>query len=170
MAVNSDCELWPAMPPALQDIDRTLTQELNGLPILGPDALTPRETQIVENAFMGHDLQQTAQNLLVSRRTVENHRANIYRKAGLSSNHIAALANLVCHSGIIPYEEDPLLPVPRLSPGGALIIKCAALGFIGFDAAAKIGKTLPTVNTEGVKGAELPCAGQNVPRPFCGGR
>ena len=50
-----------------------------------PDELTPREAEVLGLLALGYTNPEIAERLVLSVRTVETHRANIQRKAGLSS-------------------------------------------------------------------------------------
>jgi two-component system response regulator NreC len=49
------------------------------------DALSPRETEILRLIALGHTSAEIGTQIHLSRRTVETHRARIYRKLGLST-------------------------------------------------------------------------------------
>ena len=49
------------------------------------DGLSLRETEILRLIALGHTSAEIAAKLHLSRRTVETHRANVYRKLGLST-------------------------------------------------------------------------------------
>jgi len=49
----------------------------------GPDPLSARETEVLRLIALGHTSAEIAQQLHVSRRTVDSHRASIHRKLGL---------------------------------------------------------------------------------------
>lgn len=51
----------------------------------GPDKLTPREKEIVKLTTQGFTARQIADELVLSRRTVETHLSNAYAKLGVSS-------------------------------------------------------------------------------------
>jgi two-component system, NarL family, response regulator NreC len=51
----------------------------------GEDALSQRETEILRLIALGHTSAEIAQQLSLSRRTVETHRAHIHRKLGLAT-------------------------------------------------------------------------------------
>jgi two-component system CheB/CheR fusion protein len=55
-------------------------------------SLTPRQREVMDRVLAGHPSKNIAQDLAISQRTVENHRASIMRKAGVSS--LPALARL----------------------------------------------------------------------------
>jgi two-component system response regulator NreC len=52
---------------------------------LDSDGLTPRETEVVRLIALGHTSVEIAAKLHLSRRTVETHRARIYRKLGVGT-------------------------------------------------------------------------------------
>ena len=49
------------------------------------DALSPREVEVLRLIALGHTSVEIARKLHLSPRTVETHRANIYRKLGLAT-------------------------------------------------------------------------------------
>jgi two-component system response regulator NreC len=49
------------------------------------DALTPREVEVLRLIALGHTSAEIADQLHLSRRTVETHRARIHRKLGLTA-------------------------------------------------------------------------------------
>jgi two-component system, NarL family, response regulator NreC len=51
----------------------------------GGNGLSPRETEILRLIALGHTSAEIAQQLTLSRRTVETHRARIHRKLGLDT-------------------------------------------------------------------------------------
>jgi DNA-binding NarL/FixJ family response regulator len=64
-------------------LQRTLTSEQRrGAPV---ELLTPRELDVLRLLARGHTNRQTAELLGLSVRTVENHRANLMGKLGISS-------------------------------------------------------------------------------------
>ncbi|RME65701.1 MAG: DNA-binding response regulator [Alphaproteobacteria bacterium] len=64
-----------------------------------PVPLTPREMQILSLLATGKSSGQIAQSINISRRTVENHRANIMRKVGVNS--IAGLMSYAVREGLL---------------------------------------------------------------------
>lgn len=62
-------------------------------------ALTPREMQILSQLASGKSSHQIADAINISRRTVENHRANIMRKVGVNS--IAGLMAYAVREGLL---------------------------------------------------------------------
>ena len=59
-----------------------------------PDDLTPRETEILELLALGHTNPEIAEQLVLSVRTVETHRANIQSKTGATTRaELVAYAN-----------------------------------------------------------------------------
>jgi two-component system NarL family response regulator len=49
-----------------------------------PDALTPREIEVVQQIALGIDNKQIAQKLFISERTVINHISHIFNKLSLT--------------------------------------------------------------------------------------
>ena len=57
-----------------------------GVANLSPDCrLTPREKQVLEHVLAGRSNKETAERLMISRRTVEHHRAAVMQKTGARS-------------------------------------------------------------------------------------
>jgi DNA-binding CsgD family transcriptional regulator len=65
--------------------------------------LTHREIEIVRYAAEGKTAGETASVLMLSRRTVQNHISNIYRKFGI--RNMAGGVKLAVTQGILPVEE-----------------------------------------------------------------
>ncbi len=79
--IRGDIYVHPAMTRALLHQPVT-TQHRRGLPAI---ALTPRELDVLRLLAKGNTNRQIAELLGLSVRTVENHRANLMGKLGLSS-------------------------------------------------------------------------------------
>lgn len=63
-------------------------------------ALTRREREVLHLVAEGHTNAEAARRLLISQRTVEQHRANMMRKLGLKSR--TDLIRYAMHQGILP--------------------------------------------------------------------
>jgi len=72
----------------------------------GPAGLTPRQTQIVHLVLAGHPSKNTAADLNISQRTVENHRAAIMRRTGATS--LPALARMAVGAAVSTDCRAPL--------------------------------------------------------------
>ncbi|GAB4147173.1 MAG: response regulator transcription factor [Sphingomonadales bacterium] len=70
----------------------------------GQARLTPREMQILSLLASGNSSSQIADSINISRRTVENHRANIMRKVGVNS--IAGLMAYAVREGLLEPERQ----------------------------------------------------------------
>ncbi len=70
----------------------------------GEARLTPREMQILSLLASGNSSSQIADAINISRRTVENHRANIMRKVGVNS--IAGLMAYAVREGLLEPERQ----------------------------------------------------------------
>jgi two-component system, NarL family, response regulator NreC len=70
-----------------------------------PDNLTEREVDVLRLVALGHTNAEISQRLYLSVRTIESHRANIQRKAGLGSR--AELVAYAREQGLL--EETPEL-------------------------------------------------------------
>ncbi len=71
------------------------------LDTLAPDCrLTPREKQVLEHVLAGHPNKATAEVLMISRRTVEHHRAAVMQKTGARS--VPELIRIVAGVGASP--------------------------------------------------------------------
>jgi len=72
----------------LLDIDDAVPTQANGI-----EKLTPREREVVVLIARGYTYRETAKDLGISVKTLENHMANIFRKLGVASRHeLSALA------------------------------------------------------------------------------
>jgi two-component system, NarL family, response regulator NreC len=87
----ADAELVAAVRAALRG-QRYLNPHLGGLiaaapetPVGPPDNLTEREVEVLKLVALGHTNAEISQQLYLSVRTVESHRAHIQRKAGRST-------------------------------------------------------------------------------------
>ncbi|MFZ1993885.1 MAG: response regulator transcription factor [Solirubrobacteraceae bacterium] len=87
----ADSELVTAVRAALEG-KRYLNPQLGGLiasapdtPHGPPDSLTEREVEVLKLVALGHTNAEIGQQLYLSVRTVESHRAHIQRKSGRSS-------------------------------------------------------------------------------------
>jgi DNA-binding NarL/FixJ family response regulator len=69
------------------------------------ELLTPRELEVFHLVVEGHTNAQIAAQLVISRRTVEVHRANIRRKLGLRTQ--ADLILYAIQQGLLPPEGKP---------------------------------------------------------------
>ena len=67
------------------------------------DALTTREREVLQLSAEGYNNSQIAARLFISRRTVETHRANVFRKLGLHTQ--TDLVRYALRRGIIRLEE-----------------------------------------------------------------
>ena len=63
------------------------------------DPLTPRELQVVKLIAEGHSSDQIAEQLVITRKTVDHHRANIFGKLGMRS--VAELTRYAIRRGLI---------------------------------------------------------------------
>jgi DNA-binding NarL/FixJ family response regulator len=64
--------------------------------LTGPDALTPREHRVATLAAAGHSNRDIAQELFVSRRTVETHLTHAFQKLDISNRE--QLATRLTHA------------------------------------------------------------------------
>lgn len=73
--------LYPAAVTALirDYLDRAATSELP----TPPDPLTPREQDVVKLTAEGHTSEEIAQILLIAKKTVDRHRADVLEKLGM---------------------------------------------------------------------------------------
>jgi DNA-binding NarL/FixJ family response regulator len=74
-AARGEEYISPRIAPGLDAIQRSLTQ----------DKLSAREVKIVRLTALGHTSAAVARKLRISPRTVENHRARILTKLGIST-------------------------------------------------------------------------------------
>ena len=68
------------------------------------DALTRREQQILRLLAEGRAVAAIAVELFISKKTVENHRANICGKLGLAN--LAELVRYAARMGIVDLDDD----------------------------------------------------------------
>jgi two-component system response regulator NreC len=94
---RADTELPAAVRNAAEGREYVSPRVASGLDALrravSGDGLSPRETEILRLIALGHTSTEIARKLQLSRRTVETHRANVYRKLGLATR-----AQLVQHA------------------------------------------------------------------------
>jgi DNA-binding CsgD family transcriptional regulator len=62
-------------------------------------ALSPREREIMRAIALGHSSKQIAADLIISRKTVESHRTNLFRKFGFRC--VADLVRYAIRIGLI---------------------------------------------------------------------
>ena len=79
-ALRGEPFLYPGAIKALIREHLERTREGGGAP---EDPLTPREGEIVKLVAEGHTTKEIAQELVISEKTVERHRANVLEKLGL---------------------------------------------------------------------------------------
>ena len=108
----ADAELVAAVHAALQG-QRYLNPQLGGLiasapesPPGPPDNLTEREVEVLKLVAMGYTNAEISQQLYLSVRTVESHRAHIQQKAGRSTR--AELVAYAREHGLLDTESDAL--------------------------------------------------------------
>jgi DNA-binding NarL/FixJ family response regulator len=88
-----------------QDIVETCRAALRGDPFVGPTleddraSLTPRELEVVRLIAQGRASKEIAQELVITLKTVETHRANILRKLGARDR--VALTKYAIRRGLI---------------------------------------------------------------------
>jgi two-component system response regulator NreC len=86
---RADTELPAAVRCAAEGSEYVSSHVAAGLDALrravSGDGLSPRETEILRLIALGHTSAEIAGKLHLSRRTVETHRAHIYRKLGLAT-------------------------------------------------------------------------------------
>lgn len=86
---QADVELVPAIRGAVRGESYVSPRVAAGLQAVrraaAGEGLSPRETEIVRLIALGHTSAEIATRLHLSRRTVETHRARIYRKLGVST-------------------------------------------------------------------------------------
>jgi DNA-binding NarL/FixJ family response regulator len=76
----------------------------------GPEALTPREQEVLRGIVLGHTNLQIAANLSLSVKTVEWHRANLMSKLGV--HNIADLVRYALQHGLVESNPQPPAPTP----------------------------------------------------------
>ena len=72
-------------------VSRQLIRRAVGQPHSSPELLTPREMEVLRLLAQGLDNTAIAQQLVITRRTVQNHVSSIYGKLGVESRIEAAL-------------------------------------------------------------------------------
>jgi pimeloyl-ACP methyl ester carboxylesterase/DNA-binding CsgD family transcriptional regulator len=82
---------WPWIGESdqlLDEVEVFLTGQVRKVgrrPVLGPEALSHREKQIIRLALEGYSAAEIGKELFISKRTVESHLANTYVKLGVES-------------------------------------------------------------------------------------
>jgi len=84
-------------------LDDFLARKVDALPSTPVDQLTPREHQVLQLITEGHTNISVAQNLKISVKTVEKHRANLIGKLGVQN--IAGLVRVAIKHGLIFLDE-----------------------------------------------------------------
>lgn len=86
---RADVELTQAVRRAARGEEYVSSRVAAGLEAMrkavNGDGLSPRETEILRLIALGHTNAEIANQLHLSRRTVETHRAHVHRKLGLST-------------------------------------------------------------------------------------
>lgn len=80
----------------------TYVQKVKDTPLDKYETLTPREREVLHLVAEGYTNSEIAERLVISRRTVETHRANMMQKLGLDSQ--TDLVRYALQQGIIPLE------------------------------------------------------------------
>ncbi len=70
-------------PPAVRAIVRDYLERVAAGEVVDSDPLTPRETEVVKLIAEGQTNREIAQELVISEKTVERHRANLLAKLGM---------------------------------------------------------------------------------------
>ncbi len=86
-----------SLMPAVSALDRN-SGETNA-----PISLTPRELEVLVAVFSGKSAKEIAEELFLSKRTVEFHLANVYRKLNVS-NKVGAMRACLAH-GLLTQEQ-----------------------------------------------------------------
>jgi DNA-binding NarL/FixJ family response regulator len=86
-------------PPAVTALVRDFLDQARRGEAVPEDALTPRELQVVKLIAEGYTSDQIAQELTISRKTVDRHRANILQKLGMRS--VAELTRDAIRRGLL---------------------------------------------------------------------
>lgn len=101
MPHTSSTELLDAIQTAISKDAQQRASHARGEEIRGRfDSLSPREWQVLERLLHGDELADIAKKLNVSRRTVENRRARLMRKLGVTT--FTALVALMMEKGHLP--------------------------------------------------------------------
>ena len=88
--------LYPRAVTAL--VREVLEQARRGEPI-SDDPLTPRELQVVKLIAEGYTSDEIAQELVISRKTVDRHRANLLEKLGM--RNVAEVTRYAIRRGLL---------------------------------------------------------------------
>jgi DNA-binding NarL/FixJ family response regulator len=101
---------WLSPAVASQVVQRAVKQRTNqeqdALASMAGEELTPREQQILSLLAEGLDNTAIAENLTVTKRTVQNHISNIYGKLGLASRTEAMLYAIRHGLVQVPLDEN----------------------------------------------------------------
>ena len=92
--IRSYVENPPTAPHAARESTRDSATQLN--------VLTPREMEVLKLVAEGYTNQEIADQLVVSIKTVQAHRANVMEKLGL--HNITHLVRFAVRAGLIPDE------------------------------------------------------------------
>ena len=107
----ADTELVAAVRAAVGGL-RYLNPQLGGLiaaapvtPVGPPDSLTEREVEVLKLVALGYTNAEISEQLYLSVRTVESHRAHIQQKAGRTTR--AELVAYARQHGLLEHGSDP---------------------------------------------------------------
>jgi DNA-binding NarL/FixJ family response regulator len=95
-AMRGESFLYPA---AVTTLVREYLEQARRGETAPEDPLTPRELQVVKLIAEGHSSDQIAYELVISRKTVDHHRANILGKLGM--RNVADLTRYAIRRGLI---------------------------------------------------------------------
>ena len=86
-------------PPAVTALVREYLEQARRGEATPTDPLTPREVQVVKLIAEGYSSDQIAQELVISRKTVDRHRANLLQKLGM--RNVAELTRYAIRRGLL---------------------------------------------------------------------
>ncbi|MQA73243.1 MAG: response regulator [Solirubrobacterales bacterium] len=86
-------------PPAVRTIVRDYLERIESGEEVSDDPLTPRESEVVKLIAEGHNNHEIAEELVISEKTVERHRANVLGKLGMRDR--VELTRYAIRSGLV---------------------------------------------------------------------
>ncbi len=86
-------------PRAVTALVREVLEQAKRGEVISDDPLTPRELQVVKLIAEGHTSDEIAQQLFISRKTVDRHRSNLLEKLGM--RNVAEVTRYAIRRGLL---------------------------------------------------------------------